>query len=61
MYKAKTTPRCKSCLSPKPFTISNLLHSQHQSDDQPKDTMNKPLFGGLFVKTRLANFVYLNG
>ena len=37
--------------------ISDLLHSQHQSKDQPKDTKNKPRLGGLHVKTRLANLV----
>ena len=56
MYKAKTTPRCKSCLSPKPFTISNLLHSQHQSDDQHKDIVNEPR-----VKTWISQFVSMNG
>ena len=29
--------------TPKPLTISNLLHSQHLSDDQHKDVVNKPL------------------
>ena len=47
--------------APKPLTISNLLHSQHRSDDQPKDAVNEPLLGGLFVKTRLAYFVFVNG
>ena len=46
--------------APKPLPISNLLHSQHLSDDQPKDVVNEPLLGGLFVKTRLAYFVFLN-
>ena len=41
--------------APKPLTISNLLYSQHQSDDQHKDVMNEPS-----IKTRLAQFVSMN-
>ena len=39
--------------TPKPLPISNLLHSQHLSNDWHKDVMNKPL-----IKNRLASFVY---
>ena len=41
--------------APKPLTISNLLYSQHQSDDQHKDVVNEPS-----IKTRLAQFVSMN-
>ena len=40
----------------KPLPISNLLHSQHLSNDQHKDVVTEPL-----VKTRFTNFVFLNG
>ena len=43
--------------TPKPPPISDLLPSQHQSNNQPKDAKNKPQLGGLYVKTRLANLV----
>ena len=35
------------------------MHSQHMSDDQPKDAVNKALLGRLVIKTPLAysNFV----
>ena len=56
MYKAKTTPLTGSARSaPKPLTISNPLHSQHQSDDQYKDVMKEPR-----VKTKLDQFVSVN-
>ena len=42
--------------APKPLTISNLLHSQHLSDDQHKDVINEHL-----VQTRPAQFDFMNG
>ena len=42
--------------APKPLTISNLLHSQHLSDDQHKDVVNDHL-----VKTRPTQFDFMNG
>ena len=45
-----------ACSAPKPLTISNLLHSQHQSNDQHKDVMKEPR-----IKTQLAQFVSMNG
>ena len=37
--------------------ISDLPHSQYQSNNQPKDDKNKPWLCGLYVKTRLTNLV----
>ena len=45
-----------ACSAPKPLPISNLLHSQHLSDDQHKNVMNEPR-----VKTWLSQFVSMNG